>query len=234
MALVVQIFKGSIPIPHVVTPETVVQKSGEPNALGITLPKINTDMSGVHFKLRAAAGGGEEFSFDYGTMKITLSQEVYLASDLTVCEIRKWSAHERLHVEDNRAVMDNLEAEFMTYGTIQEVFVSRTWYPRADFQTMQQAILDEVGLAFVDLTAAAATARDTHTEYQRVCREILRDCPAPIMYTIQPRDNLSQIALHYYGAASKWKKIYDANKAKIGGNPNQLRVGDKIEIPKEP
>lgn len=49
-------------------------------------------------------------------------------------------------------------------------------------------------------------------------------------YTIEPGDTLSAIAKKFYGNASDWKKIYEANKTKIK-NPDLIYPGDKIIIP---
>lgn len=237
MPLVFSISKGTIPAPQLVTPATVTTRAaaiGHANAagaLGITIPRITIDLTGVSFKQRNQAGI-LEFSFDTGVLKIELKQEVLLANDLTVCEQRKWGAHERGHVDDNRTAMDSLEAEVRQYGFFQDVFVHGVWYPRTDFQLVQQTIQDEVGAAFRDLTEHAATAHDSIAEYRRVAREILRDCPSPITYVIQQGETLSHIALHYYGNAAKWDVIYNANKAVIGPSPHMIRTGLKIEIPK--
>ena len=50
-------------------------------------------------------------------------------------------------------------------------------------------------------------------------------------YTVKRGDGLSAIAKKMYGDASQWKKIYNANKSKIGSNPNQLYAGTKLLIP---
>ncbi len=50
-------------------------------------------------------------------------------------------------------------------------------------------------------------------------------------YTVKPGDTLSGIALQFYGNAGRWKKIYDANIAVIGSNPNLILVGQKLIIP---
>ncbi|MBL8817860.1 MAG: LysM peptidoglycan-binding domain-containing protein [Planctomyces sp.] len=237
MPLIFVVSKGTIPIAQVVTPETVVSRAsavGHPNAgsaLGITIPRITIDPRAVQYKQRMQ-GGIPEFSFDTGTLRVELQQEVLLSSDLTVCEQRKWGAHERGHVDDNQDLMDNLEAEVRQYGFFKDVFENGVWYPRTDFQVVQDTINDEIGSAFRTLTEDAATHHDTLAEYRRVAREILRDCPAPINYIIQRGETLSHIALHYYGDASKWNLIYDANRAVIGSSPNMIRVGLKIQIPK--
>ncbi|WP_375514190.1 3D domain-containing protein [uncultured Nostoc sp.] len=52
-------------------------------------------------------------------------------------------------------------------------------------------------------------------------------------YTVQPGDFLFAIAQKFYGDGSEqsWRKIYDANKAVIGSDPNQLQVGMILTIP---
>jgi 5'-nucleotidase len=50
-------------------------------------------------------------------------------------------------------------------------------------------------------------------------------------YTVGDGDTLASIADKYYGDASQWRKIYDANKAAIGDNPDNVKVGTKLTIP---
>lgn len=58
--------------------------------------------------------------------------------------------------------------------------------------------------------------------------------PTPTYYTIQPGDTLSGIALAFYRDATKWDIIYEANRAIIGPNHDQLAVGLKLLIPAAP
>lgn len=48
---------------------------------------------------------------------------------------------------------------------------------------------------------------------------------------VKPGDTLSSLALHYYGNAMDWPRIYNANRYAIGTNPNLLHVGTKLVIP---
>jgi nucleoid-associated protein YgaU len=52
-------------------------------------------------------------------------------------------------------------------------------------------------------------------------------------YIVQPGDDLSKIAQEAYGDGSQasWQKIYDANRDKIGPDPNNLVAGTVIHIP---
>ena len=56
--------------------------------------------------------------------------------------------------------------------------------------------------------------------------------PAEETYTVVSGDNLSKIAKRYYGSANAWRRIYEANKDVIGGNPDLIRPGQKLRIPK--
>ncbi len=231
MAFTVTISKGTIPAAQAISPTALQAKTGNSLAVGLTLPTISIDLTAVSFKQRSGTSG-LEFSFDFGDLKINLRQEIFLSSSLTACEQRKWMAHEIGHANDNRDLMDDLEAEFTPYGVIQDVFYNGVWYPRSDFSLVQGLIQQDIGDAFRALTQAAATSHDSIAEYRRVAREILRDCPGPLQYVINRGETLSGIALHYYGSASKWNKIYEANRATIGPNPNVIRAGQTIVIPK--
>ncbi len=50
-------------------------------------------------------------------------------------------------------------------------------------------------------------------------------------YVTQAGDNLSTIAEQFYGDASLWKKIYEANKQTIGKNPDLIQAGWTLAIP---
>lgn len=52
----------------------------------------------------------------------------------------------------------------------------------------------------------------------------------PRTYTIKSGDSLSKIAKQFYGDASAWNKIYQANQDTIK-NPDLIHPGKKIIIP---
>lgn len=62
-------------------------------------------------------------------------------------------------------------------------------------------------------------------------RESVKTDPKSKKYTVVSGDNLSKISRKMYGDASKWKKIYDANKSVIGKNPNIIYPGQVYSIP---
>ncbi|WP_266203913.1 LysM peptidoglycan-binding domain-containing protein [Pontibacter kalidii] len=57
--------------------------------------------------------------------------------------------------------------------------------------------------------------------------------PNQDVYTVQSGDSLSKIAQKHYGNANDWKKIYNANKDKIGDNPDLIRPGQRLAIPRD-
>lgn len=49
-------------------------------------------------------------------------------------------------------------------------------------------------------------------------------------HEVKSGETLSKIAQHYYGDASLYPKIFEANKDKLK-DPNKIQVGQKLRIP---
>jgi nucleoid-associated protein YgaU len=49
-------------------------------------------------------------------------------------------------------------------------------------------------------------------------------------HTVQKKETLYAIARQYYNDQSRWKDIYEANRADIS-DPNRIRVGQRLVIP---
>ena len=49
-------------------------------------------------------------------------------------------------------------------------------------------------------------------------------------HTVAKGDTLYKLARQYYNDQAKWKDIFEANRAEMG-NPNQIRVGQRLVIP---
>jgi len=226
------ISKGTIPQAQYVAPATLQRMSGDPYCVAYTLPEIAIDMQPMYFPDRKQSGGGKEVGYASGKMKVDLKQAVYVANNLTQCAQSKWAAHERHHVDDNRACMDQLEAAALKLPTCDAFFVQQHWFPATQWAVIKQELLTEIGTAFRELTSAHVNALDSDKEYNRVFRAILRDCPAPITHVVIPGETYSSLALRYYGAASKANVIHKKNIATAGPNPNYLRSGTTIIIPK--
>ena len=52
-------------------------------------------------------------------------------------------------------------------------------------------------------------------------------------YVVQGGDSLSKIAKRIYGDAKKWTRIYEANLALIGKNPDLIHPGQTLVIPQD-
>ncbi|TZF90636.1 LysM peptidoglycan-binding domain-containing protein [Cognatilysobacter lacus] len=52
----------------------------------------------------------------------------------------------------------------------------------------------------------------------------------PQHYTVQKGDTLSHIAKHFYGNASRWHAIYDANRDQLD-DPDLIRPGQVLLVP---
>ncbi|HZX77548.1 LysM peptidoglycan-binding domain-containing protein [Lysobacter sp.] len=49
-------------------------------------------------------------------------------------------------------------------------------------------------------------------------------------YTVQKGDTLSHIAKHFYGKASRWSAIFDANRDQLD-DPDRIQPGQVLRIP---
>jgi len=54
---------------------------------------------------------------------------------------------------------------------------------------------------------------------------------SPKTCVVMPGDSLAKIAAKVYGNPAQWSKIYEANKAVIGPNPNLIKPGQTLIIP---
>jgi 5'-nucleotidase / UDP-sugar diphosphatase len=50
-------------------------------------------------------------------------------------------------------------------------------------------------------------------------------------YEVQAGDTLLSIAEQFYGDATRWRRIYDANRDTIGPDPDKLKLETKLKIP---
>jgi nucleoid-associated protein YgaU len=54
--------------------------------------------------------------------------------------------------------------------------------------------------------------------------------PKERIHVVEKGESLSKIAKHYYGKASLWTKIHEANEDQIK-NPDVIHPGQKLRIP---
>ena len=52
-------------------------------------------------------------------------------------------------------------------------------------------------------------------------------------YTVAEGDSLSHIAKHFYGKASRWPLIFEANRDQLK-DPDKIRPGQVLKIPASP
>lgn len=60
--------------------------------------------------------------------------------------------------------------------------------------------------------------------------EILDPAPEQTTYTVVKGDNLSKIAKHFYGKATAWPKIFEANRDQLD-DPDRIKPGQVLKIP---
>ena len=63
-------------------------------------------------------------------------------------------------------------------------------------------------------------------------KEIVKKAQEVKKHTVVAGDTLSGIAKKYYDDAGKYMKIYEANKGVIGDNPDLIKPGMELVIPK--
>ena len=57
--------------------------------------------------------------------------------------------------------------------------------------------------------------------------------PPEQTYTVEKGDSLSKIARQFYGQASAWPRIFDANRDQLD-DPDRIQPGQVLRIPPEP
>jgi len=230
---------GANPARQVVSPATVVQRAqrgGNPNAalgLAYTDPIITIDQTALQYRQRQGVAG-VEFSFDTGTLRLTLRQDMPISNTLSACAQQKWAGHETGHVTDNQQVMTQMDAAIRADPTLQAIFLNQNWYPRSAFQPTQQTIFNTISAIFRRLTGQAVARRDTRAEYMRVHRDVLQNCPEPYIYEVNRGDTLSRIADFFYGRPSAFTTIHRVNLSVIGSDANLIRPGQLLRIPRTP
>jgi nucleoid-associated protein YgaU len=50
------------------------------------------------------------------------------------------------------------------------------------------------------------------------------------VYTVQPGDTLWAVAQKHLGAGADWTQLYTLNRATIGGNPDVIHPGEKLNL----
>ena len=182
MTLIIQTATTPIGAPILDNPATIegmarAQGSIIPSgttAIGITIPIITIDQTGLQYHTR---NSGTEFRFNTGTLRLTLRQEIHISRALTPCAQTIWLQHEQRHVQDNEQLMFSMDPNLRTDREFADILVSPSaWWPRSNFNAIQQRIQGRVSTIFEHLTREASQRRDTRQEYQRVGRQVRIRC----------------------------------------------------------
>jgi hypothetical protein len=177
MPLTVTNNPGTRPVPRRVTRAVVIQHartSGHPQAnraLAITLPTLTIDQTRLQYETRAA---GRQFRFRTGALRLSLTQAIYIANNLSSNAENVWAAHEQDHVRDNRQIMPRMDRRIRASAALRTILITPIWRPRSSFNNVQRTIQSTVDDIFKKLTRDAVRARDTDAEYARIRRAVGR------------------------------------------------------------
>ena len=76
-------------------------------------------------------------------------------------------------------------------------------------------------------------AKAVDAKYADLTLDLGLDTSLPVpakIYEVKAGDTLSKIAKHFYGDASQYMKIFEANKDQLK-DPDKISVGQKLKIP---
>lgn len=83
----------------------------------------------------------------------------------------------------------------------------------------------------VTSSEAAAPAKPDFSNVQGGMASTEAAAPgSELTYTVAKGDTLSHIARHFYGKASRWQAIFDANRDQLD-DPDRIRPGQVLKIP---
>lgn len=179
-------------------------QKGDINVLGMNVPQ-NPSISGFFpendYSFVRSSGVGANTAMDY----VETLQSWMEAGDII-----------RVVVADDRGskINEQFYIERITYGSKQEDNCD------IPFTIVFQQYVPMNTATVSKSSPASAPRSDTSTKK-----------PKASTYTVKSGDCLSAIARAVYGDASKWTKIYEANKSVIGKNPNLIYPGQKYTIP---
>lgn len=101
---------------------------------------------------------------------------------------------------------------------------------REDLDRMRQRVR-EMAVQLQEARAVGSAPPGEPVDPERA--ESVRAEAFPTTYTVVSGDNLSAIAAKVYKDRSQWRRIYDANRDRMG-RPEDLKVGQVLRIPPPP
>jgi peptidoglycan hydrolase-like protein with peptidoglycan-binding domain len=141
------------------------------DVVGITLPKIQNDTSG----LQTVSEGGF-FHTVGGTLHLNLVQEVFISNALSPCAQTVVMQHEAGHVKDNEALMPRMDQALRADEEFNLIMVQGQEFPVSQIDAVKQTVRDRIEAVFTRLTAQKVKARDTAWEYKRMNAQIKLQC----------------------------------------------------------
>jgi nucleoid-associated protein YgaU len=100
-----------------------------------------------------------------------------------------------------------------------------------DRRQVLQVRLDSLGVVADTLRNQEISISSRTTELSVRVRELRMREKATNTYVVAKGDNLRKIARAMYGEGSRYKEIYEANKAVIGDENAELKAGTQLTIP---
>jgi len=103
----------------------------------------------------------------------------------------------------------------------------------APSQDAKNRIWDQIKLvdpSYPDLVAEITVTESAQPPQARTAGASVSGGQGSRTYTVQPGDSLSKISKQFYGNASQYMKIFEANRDQLS-NPNAIQPGQRLVIP---
>lgn len=111
----------------------------------------------------------------------------------------------------------------------EQVTVAQAEAMLRDAKTAEERVRAQTAMR---MATAQATKPEAAVEQAGHVQAALGSTTAQVRkHIVQKGESLSLIAKHYYGDIHKWKQLYEANKAVVGGNPDLIQPGMELVIP---
>ena len=90
--------------------------------------------------------------------------------------------------------------------------------------------IKQIDPAYADLTADIRVNSAIQAPAQAAQAQAVNSTSSQRTYQVQAGDNLSKIAQQFYGKASEYNKIFEANRDKLD-SPDHIKAGMTLNIP---
>lgn len=227
-----------------------IEADGEKLCLPVNPPKIELKMQGNNKSMTLAELG--EVTFPQAPKALTLTFSSFLP-----CKNYPFSDYPNLHArynissgeytvsENSLKVMPHYYINFLE-NAMKSKSPVRVYITGCDFiryMTIESFTWSQKGgdVGSYDYTLSFKEYREVSVRQVEVKNGVVQlpkktekrvsTVSRPKTYTVQKGDLIYTIAKKYYGDIADYRKIYNANKDKIGGNPNRIKVGMVLTLP---